>query len=150
MPIVDGLTSTQMIRAFEKTPEHTGYSKLAAIHGRIPIFAVSASLVETDKQIYINAGFDGWILKPIDFKRLNTLLNGIHEDEIRRSCLYVAGEWEHGGWFQDRRAGDGDSSDDKTPTVEEEKKEMPGAVAGEPPADDATPQPTVEQTEPGV
>lgn len=99
MPIVDGLTSTQRIRAFEKTPDHSAHSKLAQSNGRIPIFAVSASLVEEEKQKYINAGFDGWILKPIDFKRLNTLLTGIYDEETRRSCLYAPGGWERGGWF---------------------------------------------------
>lgn len=102
MPIVDGLTSTQMIRSFELTPGGSGHSKLAQGNGRIPIIAVSASLVEEDKQKYIDAGFDGWILKPIDFKRLNHLLHGIHDDESRQSSLYVPGEWERGGWFFER------------------------------------------------
>lgn len=124
-----------MIRSFERTPEHPGYSRLASTHGRIPIIAVSASLVEQDKQIYIDAGFDGWILKPIDFKRLNTLLTGIHDDQTRRSCLYAAGSWEHGGWFQGKRDGEFDSSEDKTPTMDEENKEMPGSAIEEPAAE---------------
>lgn len=99
MPIVDGLTSTKMIRAFEKSPETTGLSAFAALNGRIPIFAVSASLVEREKPTYIAAGFDGWILKPIDFRRLNTLLQGIVEEDTRKSCLYETGQWERGGWF---------------------------------------------------
>jgi len=69
----------------------------------VPIFAVSASLVERERQTYINAGFDGWILKPIDFKRLNTLLKGIVDDNTRNSCLYKPGEWERGGWFHRRQ-----------------------------------------------
>lgn len=100
MPIVDGLTSTKMIRSFEKL--RSGQSHLsarAAGNGRVPIFAVSASLVERERQTYINAGFDGWILKPIDFKRLNVLLLGIVDDDTRQSCLYKQGEWEKGGWF---------------------------------------------------
>lgn len=140
MPIVDGLTSTKMIRSFEQTPEHPGYSKLASINGRIPIFAVSASLVEHERQTYIDAGFDGWILKPIDFKRLNTLLTGISDEETRQSCLYVPGGWEHGGWFQSRWDRDSTSSDEKTPTLEEEKKEMPITPAAEEP-DAAGPSP---------
>lgn len=100
MPIVDGLTSTKMIRMFEKSKSDI-LSPRASKHGRIPIFAVSASLVERELQTYIAAGFDGWILKPIDFKRLNTLLTGIVEDGTRTSCLYQPGEWERGGWFPD-------------------------------------------------
>jgi len=99
MPIVDGLTSTKMIRSFEKLNSGTRLSARASENGRVPIFAVSASLVERERQTYINAGFDGWILKPIDFKRLNVLLLGIVEDVTRQSCLYKPGEWEKGGWF---------------------------------------------------
>nr|DAZ85347.1 TPA_exp: phytochrome-1 [Monilinia laxa] len=97
MPIVDGLTSTKMIRSFEKT--HLNLSPRAKLNGRVPIFAVSASLVERERQTYIDAGFDGWVLKPIDFKRLNVLLEGIVDSKVRESCLYRPGEWEHGGWF---------------------------------------------------
>ena len=101
MPIVDGLTSTKMIRSLEKT--HSGILSLrASTNGRVPIFAVSASLVERERQTYIDAGFDGWILKPVDFKRLNTLIAGIVDDDIRNSCVYKPGEWERGGWFHPR------------------------------------------------
>ncbi len=104
MPIVDGLTSTKMIRLYEKS--HMGSNPLprAVDIRRVPIFAVSASLLERELQTYINTGFDGWILKPIDFKRLNTLLLGIVDDETRNSCLYQPGEWERGGWFHRQQA----------------------------------------------
>lgn len=102
MPIVDGLTSTKMIRAFEQSDDHGGHSPIATHNGRIPVFAVSASLIEREKDKYIDAGFDGWILKPIDFKRLNTLLLGIVEDDVRSTCLYAPGQWERGGWFSVR------------------------------------------------
>ncbi|KAK3492806.1 uncharacterized protein B0T23DRAFT_317072 [Neurospora hispaniola] len=102
MPIVDGLTSTKMIRAFEKSNRDGSgqqLSDIASDHGRVPIFAVSASLVEQEKDTYVDAGFDGWILKPIDFKRLETLLQGITDDQVRNDALYVQGQWERGGWF---------------------------------------------------
>ncbi|CAM1501851.1 Fc.00g038350.m01.CDS01 [Cosmosporella sp. VM-42] len=123
MPIVDGLTSTKMIRALERSSEHAGHSALAASNTRIPIFAVSASLIEREKDTYIQAGFDGWILKPIDFRRLNTLLLGISDDEVRNSCLYEPGEWERGGWFCARCEIDS-SNDEVTPKAEDENKEM--------------------------
>lgn len=63
------------------------------------MFAVSASLVERDRQVYMDAGFDGWILKPIDFKRLGELLSGVVERDTRERCLYERGQWERGGWF---------------------------------------------------
>ncbi|KAK2013867.1 hsp90-like protein [Colletotrichum eremochloae] len=109
MPIVDGLTSTKMIRAFEKAGDYDGHSPIAIHNGGIPIFAVSASLVERERDKYIDAGFDGWILKPIDFKRLNTLLLGIVDDDVRAACLYAPGQWEQGGWFNLRdKASKGD------------------------------------------
>jgi CheY-like chemotaxis protein len=102
MPIVDGLTSTKIIRSFEKSYPDT-LSLRASVNGRVPIFAVSASLVEHERQTYINAGFDGWILKPIDFKRLGMLLMGIVEEKERNKCLYTPGSWEKGGWFHRRQ-----------------------------------------------
>ncbi|KAI1451543.1 hsp90-like protein [Annulohypoxylon moriforme] len=100
MPIVDGLSSTKMVRAFEKGEKCLELSAMAAAHKRTPIFAVSASLLERESPTYIAAGFDGWILKPIDFKRLNVLLDGISKDDIRVGCFYVPGKWEQGGWFE--------------------------------------------------
>ncbi|KUI53020.1 Cyanobacterial phytochrome B [Cytospora mali] len=102
MPIVDGLTSTKMIRETERSGEHHKLSAVASNHGRIPIIAVSASLMEREKDTYMSAGFDGWILKPIDFKRLETLLFGIIDDQARNNAVYVTGEWERGGWFRQR------------------------------------------------
>ncbi|MCJ1291276.1 Light-sensor Protein kinase [Xylographa carneopallida] len=99
MPIVDGLTSTKMIRSYEKSHPTDSLSRRATLNGRVPIFAVSASLIEKERQTYVNGGFDGWILKPIDFKRLSILLLGIVETSTREGCLYKPGEWEKGGWF---------------------------------------------------
>lgn len=99
MPIVDGLTSTKMIRSFEKTHPDNIYSPRAALCGRVPIIAVSASLIERDRQQYIDAGFDAWILKPIGFDRLNHLMAAIVDKDTRLDCLYQPGQWERGGWF---------------------------------------------------
>ncbi|KAM5346483.1 hypothetical protein ACJ41O_009488 [Fusarium nematophilum] len=125
MPIVDGLTSTKMIRTMEISAEHHGHSTLAATNHRIPVFAVSASLVEREKQTYVDAGFDGWILKPIDFKRLNSLLAGISDEDVRNTCLYEPGQWERGGWFCARSATYPDSlNDETTPKAENERKKL--------------------------
>jgi CheY-like chemotaxis protein len=100
MPIVDGLTSTKMIRSFEKAhPTHV-LSKRAALNGRIPVIAVSASLIEKERQSYIDDGFDGWILKPISFDRLKHIMLGIVDPAARKENLYRPGGWERGGWFQ--------------------------------------------------
>lgn len=101
MPIVDGLTSTKMIRELELTAD-TITCSIANDNGRVPIFAVSASLEERHKDTYTSAGFDGWILKPVDFKRLNSLMEGARDDKTRTDALYVPGHWEQGGWFTSR------------------------------------------------
>lgn len=101
MPIVDGLTSTKLIRSYEKThPDHK-LSPRAALNRRVPIIAVSASLVEKERRSYIDAGFDGWILKPIAFSRLTEIMNGLVHEDIRRNNLYGPGLWEYGGWFHE-------------------------------------------------
>lgn len=136
MPIVDGLTSTKLIRSFEKT--HPGsLSKRASPNGRCPVIAVSASLLEKELQTYLDAGFDGWILKPIDFKRLSVLLDGIVDRETRASCLYEPGEWERGGWFVQQ------STDVFSASTAPSKKTPVAASSSEPtnrlrPGDDST------------
>jgi CheY-like chemotaxis protein len=100
MPIVDGLTSAKMIRSFEKSHPTHMLSKRAARNGRIPIIAVSASLIEKERQVYIDGGFDGWILKPISFDRLKHIMLGIVDASARKENLYKSGGWERGGWFQ--------------------------------------------------
>jgi len=99
MPIVGGLTSTKMIRDIEKSKSDSCLSPRAGLNGRVPIIAVSASLLERERQTLIDAGFDAWILKPISFSRLNELMAGIVDRKAREDDLYRRGEWEKGGWF---------------------------------------------------
>lgn len=99
MPIVDGLTSTKLIRSHEKTNPQHSLSARAGMNGRVPVIAVSASLEESKRQTYIDAGFDGWILKPISFSRLSELMTGIVDEQMRADLLYQSGMWEKGGWF---------------------------------------------------
>ena len=129
MPIVDGLTSTKMIRSREKSLGAEYKAKAAVLgakwQGRIPIIAVSASLVETERSKYTDAGFDAWILKPIDFKRLNTLLAAITNQSVREQCAYIPGKWEQGGWFSSKQP---DAAEAVTkPNVEKYVGEVPGA-----------------------
>ena len=84
------MESTKRIRKHETTLENAH---------RVPVFAVSASLQEKDIQMYIDLGFDGWIMKPVNFDRLNTLLAGICDHEARNNAVYEPGQWEKGGWF---------------------------------------------------
>jgi CheY-like chemotaxis protein len=100
MPIVDGIEATRTIRAFEKEVSlGVELSPRVATYGRIPIVAVSASLSEQRVNEYIDSGFDGWILKPIDFKRLEAILTAVEDEQTREILLYEAGNWNKGGWF---------------------------------------------------
>ncbi|KAE8453730.1 hypothetical protein EG329_009241 [Mollisiaceae sp. DMI_Dod_QoI] len=94
MPLVDGISSTKMIRRHEKEVE-----ELRKLRPRVPIFAVSASLTEENRFDYVQSGFDAWVLKPIDFRRLDFLLQGIKSLELKMQALYAPGQWEKGGWF---------------------------------------------------
>ncbi|KAJ5993590.1 hypothetical protein N7451_009314 [Penicillium sp. IBT 35674x] len=91
MPIVDGISATKMIREYEQQ----------STNHRTPVFAVSASLIEKDRQIYLDAGFDGWIMKPINFQRVHLLLNGVLSAEWRDDALYQPGMWEQGVGLED-------------------------------------------------
>ncbi|KAF4618388.1 hypothetical protein G7Y89_g14916 [Cudoniella acicularis] len=84
MPLVDGAEATKMIRKFEKDLQD-----LLLARPRVPIIAVSASLTEDNRFEYVQNGFDGWILKPIDFGRLDFLLQGIRDRQLRCEALYV-------------------------------------------------------------
>ena len=141
-----------MIRSFEKTHINTSLSTRAKHNGRVPIFAVSASLVEKERGKYIQTGFDGWILKPVDFKRVDLLLKGVTDPESRNSCLYEPGKWERGGWF-DKRKPDAFAVDthpsQQGPTAQtesrEDKEEWQPLSAGSSPHSEATITPLAEK-----
>lgn len=99
MPLVDGNTSTRLIRAFESQTSFPLSAKVAS-YGRIPIIAVSASLSEQRCADYVECGFDGWIHKPLDFTRLETIIAAIQDEDVRASLVYGAGGWNQGGWFK--------------------------------------------------
>jgi CheY-like chemotaxis protein len=99
MPLADGKASTRLIRAHE-AEYAPPISQQVKSYGRIPIIAVSASLSEQSCTEYVNSGFDGWILKPIDFTRLEAILAAIQDENVRRNLLYPTSKWEEGGWFR--------------------------------------------------
>ncbi|KAH8913270.1 hypothetical protein BT69DRAFT_1185865, partial [Atractiella rhizophila] len=72
----------------------------SSLNGRCVIFAVSASLPEKQRAELVDAGIDGWMLKPLDFKRLNVLMKGILDGKQRQKDLYTPGSWEKGGWLR--------------------------------------------------
>lgn len=59
MPVLDGLETTKIIR---KNEENTGR--------HVPIIALTARVMQEDRQRCIDAGMDGYVAKPIDRKKL--------------------------------------------------------------------------------
>ena len=108
MPILNGFEAAQKIRDFEISENSTGKYTTSSlrlshqINGRIPIFAVSASLVEPQRHELLKYGMDGWILKPINFNRLHAIITGVTDPIQRRCDIYRPGyNWEAGGWLRD-------------------------------------------------
>ncbi len=67
MPEMDGYEATRTIRRKE---EQTGRS-------RIPIIAMTAYAMESDRELCMSAGMDGYVSKPVRSQELATVLNGI-------------------------------------------------------------------------
>lgn len=66
---------------------------------RVPIFAVSASLDQHTQESLAGVGFDGWLSKPVDFKRLHVILQGVMSPESRIQTIGAARDFARGGWF---------------------------------------------------
>jgi CheY-like chemotaxis protein len=105
MPVLDGISATKQIREAERgrSAFHaTTPRSHARNNNRVPIFAVSASLPETRLEEIQIAEFDGWMVKPIDFRRVNEIIGGIWDYQQRRRNLYSPStkkNWERGGWL---------------------------------------------------
>ena len=99
MPLLNGYEATERIRVLEQDKDLV--DRLShKLNGRIPIFAVSASLFEHQREDLYKMGMDGWILKPIDFKRLRVILRGVVDPHQRQKDIYHPGcNWEIGGWL---------------------------------------------------
>ena len=102
MPILDGFGAAEQIRKIE-TANPLPLDALRPstdLNNGIPIFAVSASLKESQRQFMLEKGMDAWILKPIDFKRLRLILRGVTDVSQREKDVYKPGRnWELGGWL---------------------------------------------------
>lgn len=100
MPLLNGYEATERIRALEEENKEPPRRFSHLLNGRLPIFAVSASLREDQREDMFNLGIDGWILKPIDFKRLRIILKGVSDLSQREKDVYHSGcNWEMGGWL---------------------------------------------------
>ncbi|WWC66984.1 uncharacterized protein I206_100891 [Kwoniella pini CBS 10737] len=99
MPIMDGRQAAREIRKLEAKLESQRDIEPLRVDGRIPIFAVSASLYESDRH-NLAEHFDGWLLKPLDFARVRTLLAALEDPAKRSAEVYEQGHWEKGGYLR--------------------------------------------------
>jgi CheY-like chemotaxis protein len=103
MPICDGIEATKKIRDFERTSLNPSKTKdqaskqkqdlhsaalLSKSHHVVPIIAVSASLHKRQRKDILKPGMDGWILKPVDFNWLATLMIASIDVSIRAGLVY--------------------------------------------------------------
>ncbi len=61
MPVMDGMTATRKIRAWETS-------------GHLPIIALTANAMTGDRELCEAAGMDGYLTKPIEVERLRSIL----------------------------------------------------------------------------
>lgn len=71
MPEMDGIEATKAIRAIEEATEK-----------HIPIIALTASALYSDKERFISSGMDHYLSKPIDREKLFDVLKGIKSNKI--------------------------------------------------------------------
>jgi signal transduction histidine kinase/DNA-binding response OmpR family regulator len=74
MPVMDGMTATRKIRAWETT-------------GHLPIIALTANAMTGDRELCEAAGMDGYLTKPIEVERLRNALTkfGLAKNEAETS-----------------------------------------------------------------
>ena len=65
MPVMDGLETTRQIRAAETADQH------------LPIIAMTASAMESDRDLCLAAGMDDYLSKPIQAPELQALLQRV-------------------------------------------------------------------------
>jgi len=75
MPVMDGMTATRKIRAWETT-------------GHLPIIALTANAMTGDRELCEAAGMDGYLTKPIEVERLRNALTkfGLAKNEAETSA----------------------------------------------------------------
>jgi signal transduction histidine kinase/DNA-binding response OmpR family regulator len=79
MPVMDGMTATRKIRAWETT-------------GHLPIIALTANAMTGDRELCEAAGMDGYLTKPIEVERLRGTLAkfGLAKNEVETSTTASA------------------------------------------------------------
>ena len=81
MPVMDGIETTKFLRAMGE--ESTYYKN-------VPIIALTTYNATGAREMFLENGFNDFLLKPIDTVRLNTVLEQwIPREKQRRQCPYA-------------------------------------------------------------
>lgn len=72
LPEMDGVTAMRVIKSDEK-------------NRKIPVIALTASAMKGEEEKILNAGFDGYIAKPIDTKKLVEAVGACLKDVLRKT-----------------------------------------------------------------
>ena len=105
MPLCNGLEATSLIREFEqKRDSQDGQTDIPLSHrlnqNRIPIFAVSASVYESDRDACLHHGMSGYLNKPVDVKLLDLLLKSSQDASMKSNYTTKSlGDLWDGAWF---------------------------------------------------
>ncbi len=90
MPVLDGLGSTQKIRAWEHSlrestdESHVRDNKPCNSDGGIPIIALTATAIKGTREACINAGMDGYLTKPFNPAEIRNLITRFRMQVNRR------------------------------------------------------------------
>jgi PAS domain S-box-containing protein len=71
MPVLDGIQATRMIRE----------GQAGKSNKTIPIIALSAHALEEEKEAFSQVGFDDYLTKPIDYKKLLAALSAVYHSK---------------------------------------------------------------------
>jgi two-component system, sensor histidine kinase len=99
MPVMDGLSTTSIIRAFEKgdfvpeeLPENIRKSLAGNLAGsHVPIVAMTAHAMHEDQEMCILAGMDRYLTKPFQYYQLLAVLQPlVGETLVRHDTEYIS------------------------------------------------------------
>ncbi|KAL4806369.1 hypothetical protein BDV18DRAFT_160436 [Aspergillus unguis] len=97
---ITGCMAVRMIRETEYQEYVARYKPYRGIVRRIPIIVLTEGETEKKREYYIECGFDGWLVKPLDYDRMTALVDSVLDDGLRRQNVYIPGiPWTEGGWF---------------------------------------------------
>ena len=84
MPVMDGYEATRRIRQMEDVAKR-----------QIPIIAVTANAMESDRKVCLNAGMDGFLSKPFDMEGLDEVLMHWLSDKLLKTSSTITDSEPH-------------------------------------------------------